>query len=190
MYTPWGQSQNSEKIARGIIFYSTASHGGIHLSPTMNSQVHEAWRSPDGWYEEDIAYHIVVLTFPDKFSEENVRIAHRSLMNWYPDQYEQARKIKVLPEDSSVLRERIFLTENKGRYIVQSAWGSWQSGVPQEYVGVFAKRSGIENDTGKYFLVLDEEYAQRTGFGFVIDENRHQEWTEHPGAKTKQVAIR
>lgn len=37
--TPWGKPQTVEIIAPGIVEYTTASHGGIWLSPERNAQV-------------------------------------------------------------------------------------------------------------------------------------------------------
>jgi len=31
--TPWGLSQTARQLTPGIMIYSTAGHGGIHLSP-------------------------------------------------------------------------------------------------------------------------------------------------------------
>ncbi len=30
--TPWGKAQTTEVLAEGIVFYSTASHGGFKLA--------------------------------------------------------------------------------------------------------------------------------------------------------------
>ncbi len=35
-WTPWGISQTSEKIVRGIVLYTTAGHGGYHVSKGMS----------------------------------------------------------------------------------------------------------------------------------------------------------
>ena len=64
MKTPWGYSDSSEAIAEGIAWYGTPSHGGYHLSMARNAEVHDAWRRPDGWYEEDCDWCMVALTFP------------------------------------------------------------------------------------------------------------------------------
>jgi hypothetical protein len=70
--TPWGPAQTSEVIAPGIVFYSTASHGGFHLSAEQNSRVPLKLRQSTflqlgmkGWYEEDCDAAIVLATFPE-----------------------------------------------------------------------------------------------------------------------------
>jgi hypothetical protein len=42
--TPWGAAQNSYRIAPGIINYSTASHGGIHVASKLNAMIPEFMR--------------------------------------------------------------------------------------------------------------------------------------------------
>lgn len=36
--TPWGPSQGATVYAEGVLFHSTASHGGFHLTPRRNIQ--------------------------------------------------------------------------------------------------------------------------------------------------------
>jgi len=74
--TYWGKSQTAKKITDGIIFYTTASHGGFHVSKKLNQQIHWGWRREDGWYEEDCEWSIVVLTFPTLFHADEVHQAH------------------------------------------------------------------------------------------------------------------
>src|SRR5207248_2595464 len=66
--TPWGLSQTTTRHAPGITFYSTASHGGFHLSAGRLAQVHPAMRElsgyPAGWFEEDCDWAVVGLHFP------------------------------------------------------------------------------------------------------------------------------
>jgi hypothetical protein len=58
--TPWGEVQTSEILAPGIVEVTTASHGGIWLSPERNAEVPNAVKRETfcenglyGWYEED-----------------------------------------------------------------------------------------------------------------------------------------
>lgn len=73
--TPWGVTQEAKEIAPGIVFHSTAGHGGIKLSADRNKSVSSAWRIRGGWYEEDVNAAIVVLTFPQYFSAVNLEVA-------------------------------------------------------------------------------------------------------------------
>lgn len=72
--TPWGTAQEVEIIADGIVFISTASHGGYWLSPERNKKVPRSLREKtfvqnglNGWYEEDCDAEIVRAVFPEFF---------------------------------------------------------------------------------------------------------------------------
>lgn len=95
--TPWGESQDREDIAPGIIFYTTASHGGFRLNPEVNAKVPENYRKyaaawshgffdgraeSVGWYEEDCAALTVVVTFPEHFPEADIVTAQK-MLNYY-----------------------------------------------------------------------------------------------------------
>ncbi|MEU4749432.1 hypothetical protein AB0F93_00450 [Micromonospora tulbaghiae] len=95
MSTPWGPAQTQKQIARGIIQVSTAGHGGIHLSPTLNAQVHPVWREADGWYEEACDWAIVALTFPTHFEPEHVQYAEASAQRWHAKSLSVALGIRV-----------------------------------------------------------------------------------------------
>jgi hypothetical protein len=85
--TPWGTSDYSKKIARGIIFYGTTSHGGFHVSKKLNLTIDPIWRRADGWYEEDCEFCKVYLTFPQYFPPDSVRQAHYAAKSWYGAAY-------------------------------------------------------------------------------------------------------
>ena len=71
--TPWGPAQTARKIANGIMAYTTARHGGFHLSPTRQAQVPASIRSFAGgaWFEEDYDWAVVCLVFPREFCAGN-----------------------------------------------------------------------------------------------------------------------
>lgn len=98
MWTPWGQSDDSTQYARGIVFYSTPSHGGFHLSAGRLAKMPEHLRSlsgyPDGWYEEDCDWAAVAYMFADELAgkrsfeatAQEVRDnARETLMHWHPE---------------------------------------------------------------------------------------------------------
>lgn len=78
--SPWGHVQFNDQVADGIIFVSTASHGGFWLSAERLRQLPPAvaafktWAGP-GWFEEDCDAALVVASFPDHFSQERVECA-------------------------------------------------------------------------------------------------------------------
>lgn len=74
MHTPWGTPQQSKQIADGITWYSTASHGGFHVSARIKASMPEPYRSiktfaGGNWYEEDCDWSIVALAFPEYFPD-------------------------------------------------------------------------------------------------------------------------
>lgn len=95
--TPWGPAQHTTVIADGITFYSTAGHGGIHLSPERNEMVAPKYRAyadrwskgwGDRWYEEDCAALAVILTFPEHFpSNVNDLASIRETLEGYVNGY-------------------------------------------------------------------------------------------------------
>lgn len=190
--TPWGMSQSVSRFGLGVNFYSTARHGGFHVSEKINLMINRTWRNDNGWYEEDCEASIVILTFSNRFTPEQVTRAHESAKNWYPHAYETVFDVQVKPEESSVLRAEKFRVDHANDYVGMSAWGSWYETVPTGFVGVFAGRGG-RTETGafpadtKYFLVPEDEYNTRTEGGFVIDENKHELWIDHPDSGTKRI---
>ena len=79
--TPWGKSQLTHRIAKGIILYSTASHGGIHLSEKRQKEIKEKFPNfvnflgRPAWWEEDCDVALVVVAFKDCFSESSFKKA-------------------------------------------------------------------------------------------------------------------
>lgn len=80
--SPWGIVQDEETIADGIVYVSTASHGGIWVSPELLGRVQEAmrdyaayWSGSSQWFEEDCAAQCVVVSFPELFPAEQVERA-------------------------------------------------------------------------------------------------------------------
>ncbi len=53
--TPWGISEYEQKLAEGIISYSTDCHGGIWLSPERQKEIgySKNWLNTPEWWEED-----------------------------------------------------------------------------------------------------------------------------------------
>lgn len=60
--TPWGLADDSRMIGTGIYSVTTPSHGGIWLSPEVNSLIPDQFRRSDQWYEEDCEA-IIALAF-------------------------------------------------------------------------------------------------------------------------------
>jgi hypothetical protein len=176
--TPWGKSQTKQTYIRGINFYSTSSHGGIHVSEKLNQKIHVTWRNDNGWYEEDCEWAIVGISFPEICSKEELELAHKTAKEYFPHEYEIALGIIVLPSESAKLREELFYELHKDDYIVLSAITH-----DKEFVKVIAGKggrliNGMYPDDTKEFLVPTEEYNNRYE-NFAIDLNRHEELIEN-----------
>lgn len=96
--TIWGTADCSMKIARGIVSYSTPSHGGFHLSPTRQAEMPEVLKIESGWYEEDCDWCLVVMAFPQFF--ENADLAKSCMRKWHPDRYEKFFGVELIPKES------------------------------------------------------------------------------------------
>jgi hypothetical protein len=75
--TPWGHADQVTEKARGIVFYSTPSHGGFHLDRERQAAIQRAM--PDfkpftgaPWYEEDCDAAVVAAFFHEAFSAREV----------------------------------------------------------------------------------------------------------------------
>ena len=81
--SPWGPIEKVTEIATGIKFVSTLSHGGFHVSAERMTKMPDnlkdkrrfarhAERDGEGWFEEDCEVYLVVLAFPEEFSDTQV----------------------------------------------------------------------------------------------------------------------
>lgn len=178
MNTPWGPAQYSRHIAPGIVFYDTASHGGIHVSETLLAEMPEYLRLEGGWYEEDSAWSLVAICFPNAFKAEYDQALH-TFRNWRPADYERYFGVTLKPGESFVRDRDQFDEANKHNLVVTAAWGDWHAQVPAGMVGVFATLGGSRDpgrDTTRdsYYLVPAAAYKARGSQSFVIDPARHE----------------
>ncbi|MCL4068911.1 hypothetical protein M3484_20330 [Pseudomonas sp. GX19020] len=169
--TPWGASQCATLYAEGVVFHSTASHGGFHLSADRNRGVHATLRNPAGWYEEDCVWAAVAQAWPDLFTGRERCQADGTLRNYWPEAWEAIHRRKLLPGESSERDRQEFERVHADDWIVISAI---RSDHFPGFTEVIATRGGTRGPDAdqRRFLVPAAEY--RAGaFGFVIDEPRH-----------------
>ncbi len=175
--TPWGMSQQSVKIATGIMSYSTASHGGVHLSKKRNALVPDYMRSDNGWYEEDCEHAIPCVVFTDEYKKyyadldiDIISVAKDTLLSYYPDEYEKFYNVTLVEGQSYERDQQIAKERHKNDYIVVSALDT-----TNDMLKVFATIGGeLHTDKGKYFNVPLAEYKAKRG-AFVIKLNEHAE---------------
>jgi hypothetical protein len=187
--TPWGTSDHEKTYAPGIVFYGTPGHGGFHCDRARNALVHEAWRKPGGWYEEDCEWVIVALTFPEAFPAETVEHARAQAKNERPDGYTAVTGTALSLEESAELRSRAWYAAHENDYVATAAWGDWHASVPDGLVAVLAVRGvtkrGCHGEDEAYFLVPAAEYDTRDRHGFVVDEARHERCAPVTGCASK-----
>lgn len=186
--TPWGASQHVYNICRGVRSVSTAGHGGILVSPTMNAKIPEYMRYSPGEYEEDCDWCIPAIVFEKEWREwslgvnkdpdHQMQCAYETLKTWHPDAYEKFTGNK-LAEGDSLMRDKMNMeAQLHDKLVARAAFGDWKDGVPKGMVAVIAKR--VSDSVEKSFLVDSNEYETRNyvvgkAREFVIDESRHEE---------------
>lgn len=73
--TPWGVAEDVSRVADGIHFVGTASHGGYHVAPEQRAGLDPA----RAWYEEDCAWALLCAARPEIFPPEALEAARRIL---------------------------------------------------------------------------------------------------------------
>lgn len=169
--TPWGPFQGATVYADGVVFHSTAGHGGFLLSPDRNRKVHPSIRVAGGAYEEDEAWAIVAFSFPHLFTAFERRAAEKTMKDSFPDAWEAITGNVLGAGESWKKDERAFFAQHRDDWIVISAIISdQQSGFTEVIATPGGKRgSGTEK---RRFLIPSVQYRVG-GFGFVIDPERH-----------------
>lgn len=193
--SPWGTIDYVSHWDVGITNVGTAGHGGVKLSPGRNRQVHEVWRRPGGWYEEDCEWAIVAVTFPECYSPEHVATARKTARNWFPDEYEVVTGETVKPGESYVRDEQLFYAEHADDWVTTAALAADPGTVErivrddgvtgglrlipaeQAMVKVWARVGGRRASAPetRAFLVPAADYATRGRFGFVLDPDKYKE---------------
>jgi hypothetical protein len=168
--TPWGGAQHSMRYGDGIVFHSTASHGGFFLVPDQNVLVHAMLRNAEGWYEEDAEWAKVAFTFPSLFTAKERRSAEKTLRDDQPDAWETILGVALLPGESFVKDRRRFRSDNADHWVVISAS---RSADDREMIDCIAALGGVRaSGELRRYRVPRADYVPGA-FGFVIDEGRH-----------------
>lgn len=86
--SPWGPVQHQELLAPGIVRVMTAGHGGLVLSPERLQAMPNRYKLNEygtgRYFEEDCEWALVVLAFPDEFSQEQQDAARATAAQYYP----------------------------------------------------------------------------------------------------------
>ncbi len=170
-HTPWGTSQVATIYAEGVICHSTAGHGGFHLSAERNCMVHPMLRVPGGYYEEDEAWAIVAITFPNLFTAFERRCAERTLKDSWPDAWEAIFGTVLQPGESVEKDRRAFEREHATDWIVVSAITSSRQKGFVECVATLGRKRAPDSEERRFLVPSDDYKVGR--FGFVINPDRH-----------------
>lgn len=171
-HTPWGASQGATVYAEGVTSHSTAGHGGFKLSADRNRKVHPMLRSTGGWYEEDAAWAIVAITYPQLFTAFERRCAERTVKDTWPDAWEAIFGTVLQPGESHEKDRRVFDQAHARDWLVASAITSKHQPGFVEVVATLGGKRGPGTEERRFLVPCDEYHVGR--FGFVIDEGRHQ----------------
>src|SRR3546814_20846884 len=101
-------AQSSEIYADGVVFHSTASHGGIKLDRARNAAMPAMLRVASGWYEEDCEWSKVAIGLPDLFTDYERRHADRTFRDYYPECCEAGHGRALEPGESFPNTRRVF----------------------------------------------------------------------------------
>ena len=97
--TPWGIANYIEPVCDGVVAFYTPSHGGFYVDPDHLHKIPSHWRAASfngqgkkGWFEEDVDWAMVALSFPKGFSQyaekdemEITEIARKTMAAFHPD---------------------------------------------------------------------------------------------------------
>lgn len=180
--TPWGTSQICESVIRGILWVSTASHGGFLVSPKKLEQMPEYMRlSAGNWrgaFEEDINMNVVLLYFRQEFidnestecyangfreicaNEEKFKTVVKIVKDWLPDIYEKYFGVVLQEGESRAKDEQIHNERYKNNFVLSTIYRHIH--LPQQLkeneILVIAKNRGT-NETKK-IVMSKEKYEE------------------------------
>lgn len=128
-------------------------------------------RARGGWYEEDAAWAIVAITFPNLFTSFERRCAERTVKDYWPEAFEAIFGVTLLPGESNERDRRAFQKAHVSDWIVTSAILSDHEHGLVECIATLGGEHGPHTEVRR-FLVPSSEYKIGR-FGFVIDPVRH-----------------
>lgn len=169
--TPWGQSQSSEVYADGVVFHSTASHGGFKLDRAHNARMPAALRVAGAGMRKIVNGRRSRRDSPISSPPMN-GVMQKTLRDYYPNCWEAIHDRFLAPGESVENDRRLFGEKHRHDWVVVSAIRSTEHPEMTDCIA----RLGGRRDHGdeRRFLVPSDEYAAGR-FGFVIDEARHLE---------------
>lgn len=106
--TPYGVADGAHQYAAGIELYTGVDmplSGAFNLAPELNAQIPAAYRQTSGWYSD--RGYVVVLTWPQRFTQYAVQKAIDDARDYTPDQWHATTGEELTPAQSWMLRDRL-----------------------------------------------------------------------------------
>lgn len=161
--TPWGPAQSVDHVADGVVFVSTAGHGGYKLSPERNRAIPTAYRDRSGWYEEDSErrivefYHFDGIARPDadRTRDERLTELDQGLRDWYPEKWEKVNGRTLEPGESYIKDQLMWGANNADEYVMRS-----QQIIEDDLILVTARRQST-GDEDRFILTREQRDAAR-----------------------------
>ena len=171
MNTPWGKSDSTTKITRGVSWVNTPSHGGLAVTIKAATDYLSSDAQMAGlvygnyfFFEEDCLYAIAFYENPawDRYlnptagSDEEIRTKLLPIITLYKADYLLSRGIPPADEQYKQYlehKETDRLRAEKSPNLIVSASGDWAEWVPAGLVGV------VTADNHRYLLPA-EDYPQ------------------------------
>lgn len=191
--SPWGVPQSSKRLACGIWSITTASHGGIWLSPELNAGVPDYMADEAGWYEEDLAWAVPAVVYAETF-QDTIGAAMRILRVYMPDAYERYTGDTLVPGESYIRDRRVFHRDNPQAWLVNVAWSDATAWVDPGHFGVSARQGepgtpAYVCSPERFFMIPADEYvASRSLVGFQIDLSKHRQVARPDQINTRRRA--
>lgn len=111
--TPWGKAQVIEKIADGIEYIQTASHGGYRVSKERLDKMPAHLRlcsfTDNEYFEHDCSWCAVVLAFPECFKSDMYQMAK----SVYQAEYETVYYVR-LHVGNEIIQQRLWIGSASG----------------------------------------------------------------------------
>ncbi|QOT74610.1 hypothetical protein H5V43_22030 (plasmid) [Sphingobium fuliginis] len=138
---------SADQILAGIWHVTTASHGGIILSPERQAAMPPVLRRDEPCYEEDVDWALVYLAFEAELRRVDrpamgavILLAHDTARAYHPQIYSLFTGTEVPPRESHILRSIAAYQAAIGEIVVVAAYGSHADWVPEGKTGVLGRR--------------------------------------------------
>jgi hypothetical protein len=158
----------------------------MYIPPHYNKLIPDYFRQDGTWYEEDCAIAIPCFILGAAYfhNPHSVRFitsgeAEKTVIAWYPYQYERYTGKTLQPGESTTKDEKEFMKAHASDWITIAAIGDHDNRVPPGHVAVCATVGGIRSARAacRYFIVHKEQYQWSLSAPFVVDPIKYSEAT-------------